>query len=168
MKKYHLHNPIFSLMLGLIFFNSCNGQNKTQSQEIEKESKTIPTGQPKIIKPQGIHKDDNIHCSLMDKAGNLWFGSAGEGVYRYDAGHGGAGQEKLFTHFTEKDGLCNNTVWSILEDKNGNIWFGTADGICRYNTHTNGQGKTFTTIPIIVTNDRYFQPYKSPNNNRSV
>ena len=62
---------------------------------------------------------------VKDKAGNLWFGiTGGDGVFHYDG--------KVFTHFTTKDGLCNNDVGSILEDKNGDLWFCTDGGICRY------------------------------------
>ena len=46
---------------------------------------------------------------------------------------------KSFTHFTEKEGLSNNSVKSILEDKSGNLWFGTyGGGVSRYD------GKSFT------------------------
>ncbi len=53
------------------------------------------------------------------QSGNIWFGTEGGGVSRLD--HDG----KTFTHFTEKEGLSNNNVWSILEDRSGNLWFGT-------------------------------------------
>jgi ligand-binding sensor domain-containing protein len=152
MKDYNTHKAIYSLLLMLFFINYCNGQNKSQSQEIIKEPHMVPKAQPKIIKPQGNNREDNIHCGLQDKAGNLWFGSAGEGVYFYDG--------KNFTNFTTKDGLTNNIVWSILEDNTGNIWFGTSEGICRYDT----RGRTFMSIPIIVPNGRYLHPYTSTNN----
>jgi ligand-binding sensor domain-containing protein len=47
---------------------------------------------------------------------------------------------KVITHFTDKEGLINNVVKSILEDKSGNIWFGTLGGgdLCKYD------GKSFT------------------------
>ena len=45
---------------------------------------------------------------------------------------------ETFTHFTEKEGLSNNWVWSILEDSNGNLWFGTNGGVSMYD------GKIFT------------------------
>jgi ligand-binding sensor domain-containing protein len=55
-------------------------------------------------------------------------------VSRYDG--------ETFTHFTEKEGLSNNSVWSILEDSKGNLWFGTwGGGVSRYD------GETFTIIP---------------------
>ncbi len=78
---------------------------------------------------QGL-KNNNVRGMLQDKTGNLWFGTYGWGVSRYDG--------KSFTNFTEKEGLSNNFVWSILEDKTGNLWFGTKGGVCRYD------GKTFT------------------------
>lgn len=99
---------------------------------------------PTLIKTQGTSEADNVHCGLQDRAGNLWFGTTGEGVYRYDG--------KSFTNFTTKDALNSNTVWSILEDRAGDIWFGTAAGVCRYD------GKTFTRIPISVTNGSSLYP----------
>ena len=70
-------------------------------------------------KLQGL-KHSTITCLLEDKSGNLWFGTPGGGVSKYDG--------KNFTHFTEKEGLSNNNVLSILEDKSGNLWFGTGGG----------------------------------------
>lgn len=49
--------------------------------------------------------------------GNLWFGTHGGGVTRYDG--------KYFTHFTEKEGLAGNSVFSILQSKDKKLWFGT-------------------------------------------
>lgn len=69
----------------------------------------------------------------MDKNGNLWFGTGGGGVSRYDGAR--------FTTFTNKQGLGGNVVSCILPDKNGNLWFGTAEGgATRYD------GVTFTTF----------------------
>ena len=57
---------------------------------------------------------------IEDKKGNLWFGGdAGAGLSRYDG--------KSFTRFTTKDGLLNNSIWSIMEDKTGNLWVGTRE-----------------------------------------
>jgi ligand-binding sensor domain-containing protein len=75
-----------------------------------------------------------INSILQDKSGNIWFGSNGYGVYRYDG--------TSITIFTEKDGLCFNYIESIIEDHtNGNLWFGTrGGGFCSYN------GKSFTSM----------------------
>lgn len=132
MTKYYIHKPIYALLLVLTSLASCNGQAITKSDTIS-PVKTTPLRLPKLI-AQGAHPSDNVHCCLQDKAGNLWFGTTGNGVYRYDG--------NLFYNYTVKDGLLSNTVWSILEDKFGNIWFGTNDGISRYN------GKDIIPFPI--------------------
>jgi ligand-binding sensor domain-containing protein/serine phosphatase RsbU (regulator of sigma subunit) len=68
---------------------------------------------------------------LEDKRGNLWLGTNGGGVSKYDG--------KSFTHYTDKEGLSSNYVRAILEDKRGNIWFGTyGGGVSKYD------GKSFT------------------------
>ncbi|MDG1915784.1 MAG: SpoIIE family protein phosphatase [Crocinitomix sp.] len=103
------------------------------------QGKSAPTTQPTPTKalPPGFKDAANINMQyldvdqgmassyvysiLEDKSGNLWFGTYGGGVSRYDG--------KSFTHFTEKEGLSNNSVWSILEDKSGNLWFSTESGI---------------------------------------
>ena len=105
MKKHYLHKQICTLLLFIVFI-PCYGQ-----------------------------VDGNMfRCSLRDKSGNLWFGTIGKGVYRYDAVSGG------FTNFTKQDGLNSNSIESVYEDKAGNFWFGTEFGVCRYD------GKSFTDI----------------------
>ncbi len=61
---------------------------------------------------------------LEDREGNLWFGTLGKGVARFD------GTE--LTYFTTDDGLPGNGVVNILEDKEGTLWFGTQSGLSRY------------------------------------
>ncbi|MBK6836279.1 MAG: hypothetical protein IPG89_19270 [Bacteroidetes bacterium] len=81
-------------------------------------------------KLQGL-KHGSITCLLEDKSGNLWFGTAGGGVSKYDG--------NSFTHFTNKEGLSNNDIRSMVEDKSGNLWFGTfGGGVSKFD------GKKFT------------------------
>ena len=113
------------------------------------EPKVVKAGTPKIVKagkpkptPAGILytftnysvKEGLAHSQVgaiyQDSRGNLWFGTWGGGVNKYDG--------ETFTHFTTKEGLSHNDVWSILEDKSGNLWFGTDGGVNKYD------GKTFT------------------------
>ncbi len=81
-------------------------------------------------KLQGL-KHGSINCLLEDNRGNIWLGTAGGGITKYDG--------KSFTHFTVEEGLNSNSVNTIFEDKAGNLWFGTVDGgVCKY------EGKFFT------------------------
>jgi ligand-binding sensor domain-containing protein len=135
MINHFIYLPLLCLLALSTLVTSCNGQVKTGLQNKGNiEEKKITSGHPKIIKTQGSNEYQNIYCSLQDKAGNIWFGTTGEGVYKYDG--------KVFTQFTIQNGLTSNTVWSILQDKEGNIWFGTTDGPCRYD------GKSITPVPI--------------------
>jgi ligand-binding sensor domain-containing protein len=152
MTQHYLHTQFYLLLL-LVCFSSCNGQNKTKPQTIVSAPKTIQVEQSKMVKTQGVNAANNVHCGLQDKAGNLWFGTTGEGVYRFNG--------KTFVQFTKKDGLNSNTVWSMLEDKTGNIWFGTSEGLCRYD----GQKISAVQLPIVIFN--YLQTNAS-NNHSSI
>lgn len=101
------------------------------------ESKTIALV-PTVTKPAGFFAQmknyttehglalSGIACGFKDKAGNMWFGTYGGGVSRYDG--------KTFTNFTTAQGLTNNLVLCVYEDKKGNIWFGTSgEGVSCYN-----------------------------------
>jgi signal transduction histidine kinase/ligand-binding sensor domain-containing protein len=63
---------------------------------------------------------DNITSSILDSSGNLWFGTWGGGISKFDG--------TSFTSFTTAHGLSNNLVHCLAEDANGNIWIGTEGG----------------------------------------
>jgi hypothetical protein len=131
----YLRNTIYSLLLLSLLVSSCSGQVKTDSQSNNgNPSLSHNTGQPKLIRTLGSNPYQDISAGLEDHAGNLWFGTSTEGVYRYDG--------KLFTQFTTHDGLSSDTILSMLEDTKGNIWFGTMNGLSRYD------GKVMKQIPI--------------------
>ncbi len=122
----------FTFLTILLFCTSCNGQvKKDLPKEKVSELKIISGKQQKLA---SLIKDDNVHCSLQVKSGNIWFGTTRNGVYKYDG--------KLFTQFTESNGINLNSINHMLKDKDGKIWIGTDAGLVFYN------GKTFTEIHI--------------------
>jgi ligand-binding sensor domain-containing protein len=156
MTMYILNKPMYSLLFVLFFLTCCKGQTKTPSQT-GKPSELSASGavQPKLTKTLGSNEYQHVRCGLQDRHGNIWFGTTGEGVYKYDG--------KLFTQFTTKNGLSSNHVWSILEDKSGNIWFGTNEGICRFD------GNTIKSVPIsflirpVITDNSYYTEWSTKN-----
>ena len=89
-------------------------------------------GQSAFSMTGAVDIDKNIRSIFQDKNGDYWFGTNGDGLYRYDG--------KILTQFTEKDGLSNNQVQSIQEDQFGNLWFGTGlFGVSKFD------GEIFTT-----------------------
>jgi len=90
-----------------------------------------------------------ISSILEDKGGNLWFGTDGVGVCKYDPSAKKTGA-KQFTHLTKADGLCDNTIVCIIEDRAGNLWFSSRyGGLSRYNpSATAGADKRFTNLTV--------------------
>ena len=144
MKKYNWQPLAFTFLTVFIIGTSCYGQVKKDLAK-EGESRVLAANQQKLIKTKSLNKGDNVHCSLQDKAGNLWFGTTADGIYKYDG--------KLFTQYTATNGLNSNTVWCILEDKSGKIWIGTSDGVCLYDDNK------FSKIPINLPNDKLSSKY---------
>jgi class 3 adenylate cyclase len=68
---------------------------------------------------------NQIRSIEQDIQGNLWFGSYGLGVYKYDG--------KFLYNYTERHGLNGNSVGVIHQDKKGNIWIGTDRGLSKFN-----------------------------------
>jgi ligand-binding sensor domain-containing protein len=145
----------YAIISILVFVISCSGQPKAALPKVSAVQQTATyTGQLKLFKTQGSTESDNVHCGLQDRAGNIWFGTTGEGVYRYDG--------KTFTQFTVRDGLNSNRVWSLLEDRAGNIWIGTNAGVSRFD------GKHFKSIPVDTTYGNDLYPTVSLNHNPQV
>lgn len=106
----------------------CRFDSKTFSPSTPFTPFALPEAQPDPTR--GVTSGKFVHCITVDRKGRVWFGTNG-GAYIYDG--------KTLTNISERDGLPNNAVSSILEDKSGNIWFGTVHGgISRFD------GKQFT------------------------
>lgn len=65
-----------------------------------------------------------IRAIFQDAQGHYWFGSAQQGVARYDG--------QAFMYFNQADGLADNQLHSIQEDHTGRIWFSTQSGISSF------------------------------------
>jgi ligand-binding sensor domain-containing protein len=152
---------VYALFLMLVFYTSCEGQNKTDlsKENIKPETKDV------ISSPGPTRITRNI---IQDRKGNIWI-AAFDGIFRYDGksftnitskvssarffsvledskgnfwfGSIGSGlyyyDGKSFQNFTNREGLAGNGVTCIYEDKTGNIWFGAEGGASCYD------GKSF-------------------------
>lgn len=80
-------------------------------------------------------KHSFIACMLEDNIGNIWIGTYGGGITKYDG--------KSFTHYTEREGLAGNSVFNMKQTSDGKIWIGTyGKGISIFD------GNTFENIGI--------------------
>ncbi len=101
---------------------ACNGENKHKTKSLNLETNKIPL------------PENGFYCGFLDSKGILWFGSRGNGVFKFDG--------NSFVNYTKENGLCDNDISCISEDKNGNLWFGTTTGACSFN------GKEFANLKI--------------------
>ena len=143
MTNYFFNKAIHSLLFILVIITSCNGQVKPIVQ-----NDITSIGSDKIPFPIGENKDVRIVAGIEDADGNLWFGSLGEGLFKYDG--------KSFVHFGIEQGLNSNAIYSIFQDKSRNVWVGTNKELNRFN------GIRFECIPIVLSDkNSYF--YKNSN-----
>lgn len=77
---------------------------------------------------QATYNPGYVFCIHAAKDGNIWAGTWGGGVSRYDG--------KAWRNYTTADGLAGDIVFSMAEDKNGVLWFGTNQGLSSYDGKT--------------------------------
>ena len=121
------------------FVNSCNGQNKTNvpqsdTLELSTESNDISEKATQLVNleygPQLLEPASDEPISqfvrriFQDRSGNLWFGTNGDGVARYNG--------DFLEYFSINEGFGGVAVRGIVEDQDGNIWFGTEGGLTKY------------------------------------
>jgi signal transduction histidine kinase/ligand-binding sensor domain-containing protein len=89
---------------------------------------------------QGLKVASVDYC-FVDKAGNLWFGTLGGGVFKFDG--------KSWISFTANQGLGSNTVNNITQDSSGNMYFSNV-GFTKYDGSTL---TTYTTKDGLIANE---------------
>ncbi len=75
-----------------------------------------------------------------DWNGNIWVGTYGGGVSRFDGA--------TFTTYTTKDGLADNVVRRIIIAKDSTIWLGTERGVSRFRNGSFVNFKKLGTEPL--------------------
>ena len=76
-----------------------------------------------------------IHCLFEDSKNNIWIGTYGKGLYKYDRLTGIC--KKILSERGDYDGLMYEHITSIYEDNNHKIWFTTeGNGFSNINMET--------------------------------
>ncbi len=134
---HNYRSPLIGItLLPWVIFTSCSGQVRTEPLQ-EQVDQGAPPAQavPRMVRTLGA-TSGNVRCELQDRAGNLWFSTSGEGVYRYDG--------TSFQQFTTRDGLRHNNASAIYpETRAGNILIATDAGTAwpgtTFRPHRGGQ-----------------------------
>ena len=159
----------------LMLFSSCDAQEQvmpikeyvaltaskaivpTQDSQFASKAK-VPTQDstfvgfnvPKMFSPT-LQVGEYVRRVFEDKAGNLWFGTNGEGIARFNG--------KDLAYYSTYNGLSGSQVTAIMEDAGGNIWCATNGGVSRFDARLParagslgndqvGQGKGVTNFTI--------------------
>lgn len=116
-----------TILLASFLSSSCTSPSAPDSERLTLRP-SAPSSKGEVVSEMS----KNIWVVFQAKNGDYWFGSDGQGVYRYDG--------KTIVNFSTKNGLVNDRVREILEDKSGNIYFGTLNGFNKFD------GKQFTQL----------------------
>ena len=88
--------------------------------------------------------DDDINTMIEDREGNLWFGSRGDGVFKWHPNS--AIKRHLWTQASPKNQLSDNTINAIVQSPDKFIWLATQNGLNRISPES-GQVKSFMVNP---------------------
>jgi ligand-binding sensor domain-containing protein len=124
--------PIHIILLFIILttFTACRGQSQN-THHIAETPIQIGDTVSELAK--------TIWIIFQDRNNHYWFGSDGNGVYRYDG--------KTILHFSTQDGLLNDRIRGIQEDKLGDVFITSLEGINKFD------GQKMTTLPAIESNE---------------
>jgi len=71
--------------------------------------------------------DNYIITMIEDYEHNLWLGTKGAGIMKFDG-------ENVIANYTMEDGLADNVIFSFVEDRENNLWIGTkGGGVSKFN-----------------------------------
>lgn len=82
---------------------------------------------------------------FQDKNGNLWLGTNGDGVIRFNG--------EYLEYFSVDEGFAGVAVRGIVADNDGNLWFGTNDGLSKYDISEADGFTNYTAENGLVHND---------------
>ena len=114
-----LNNEIWSFIIdskGIFWIGTNDGISRFDGKTFT----TFPLPKAPVKEPNTVYSADRITSIAEDKNSNLWFGTDGFGLCKYDG--------KTITHFTTEDGLPDNAIYELMADSKGNLWIGTFYG----------------------------------------
>jgi signal transduction histidine kinase/ligand-binding sensor domain-containing protein/DNA-binding response OmpR family regulator len=110
----------------------------------EQPSKLINEYSVKMLTEEDGFVSSEIYSIIQDKQGLLWFGTAENGVMRYDGR-----KVTLFEYDSlSSNGLSHNDAGNLMLDHNGKVWVGTWGGGANIYDPQTGHFKNFIHDPL--------------------
>ena len=112
---------------GFMWFGTQDGLNRFDGY-------TFKIYKPILFDSSSISGIEIMTC-IEDRYGNLWFGTRGDGLNKYDQ------FTDKFVNYLHDDlipgSLCDNRINHIYEDNKGLLWIATSNGLDRYDKARN-------------------------------
>ena len=90
--------------------------------------------------------DDQVNALMQDSSGNIWIGTAENGVFIYNT------STNKFENFSKKNNLKSLSINCITKNKQGTVFVGTTDGLYVYSAKKN-KVSLITTVEGLLHND---------------
>ena len=87
-------------------------------------AQSLTLGQEPAARDQAEQISEYVREVFQDRDGNFWFGTNGDGAWRYDG--------KSLRNFTAADGLTSKGINAIYTDSRGDLWLG-GNGVFKFN-----------------------------------
>lgn len=131
------------LLLPLLLVIACNpadnsgsaATNVRSADRLNAETGASPDGNNGVDSQKFAEMDPRIWRIHQDRGGSYWFGSNGNGVYRYKG--------RTITQYTQAHGLLGGEVRDIKEHTDGNVLVSTNQGVSKFD------GKRFRALKMI-------------------
>ena len=120
-KEANMANQLMQDSLGFLWLTSQKGLHRYDGTNF----RTFPLSENS--------KDQYTNCVIIDKEGNYWAASYGNGLFRFDPV---SGDFEQFLFKGEVKGESPNNISQIVEGPDGKIWAATANGILAFNPNT--------------------------------
>lgn len=154
----HIKRLQYSIFTAALFtLCSCSQQQNPQLSEVRNAGNSAQASfltcntafAGPLIADQGL--PENLQLSKFirriheDQRENLWFGTNGDGVIRYNG--------DTVVYFNPQNGFAGLAVRGIVEDKDGIIWFGTESGLSKYDPVKVGGFTNYREEDGLINND---------------
>jgi diguanylate cyclase (GGDEF)-like protein len=70
---------------------------------------------------------DSIASVLVDREGSYWLGSSGNGLVHWQG-------NRMWSGWTDGEGLPDNVVWAVHRDRRNRLWIGTNAGLAMWDS----------------------------------
>ncbi len=133
---------------GLIWICTYGGGLNSYNKTTNKFKRYLPD----VKKGHSLNTHKPLHIYKEQDSSFYWITTLGGGVNKFYY------EDNRFIHYTEKDGLSNNSTMGMLKDSNNTYWISSNNGISHFNPETE-TFHNYTTADGLASDDYNLEAY---------